>query len=301
MDRMYPAGLSFLATGGAIGDALFFFISGYTLFLKPMGGFSAFPNWYKRRINRIYPTVFAVAILGCVFFHSHRDIIEIVFNSGWFVTCIMFYYFFIYIIGSYYKNSIVTISVSVLVITAIWFFLDCMTPGYSMYSLKTSKICLLFFFVFMLLGAYVGSLRQRIVARPKRDWPLLLLSVIVFYLVQYLGVRFKTPYCQFFSLFALWAVVFYMYKVCSIRWAQRVYYSQLGFYAIRLIGGLCLEIYLVQGFLFTDKYNHLFPLNIVFVFIAILVLAYFTRCLSRFLSQTFKDEDYNWGKIVDIL
>ena len=45
-----------LATGGAIGDVLFFFCSGFTLFLGKMGRFD---NWYKRRINRIYPTVFA--------------------------------------------------------------------------------------------------------------------------------------------------------------------------------------------------------------------------------------------------
>lgn len=29
---------SFLSTGGTIGDALFFFCSGFTLFLKPGGG-----------------------------------------------------------------------------------------------------------------------------------------------------------------------------------------------------------------------------------------------------------------------
>lgn len=38
MDMLYPK-FSFLATGGAIGDALFFFCSGFTLLLKPqMGG-----------------------------------------------------------------------------------------------------------------------------------------------------------------------------------------------------------------------------------------------------------------------
>ena len=50
-----------LATGGAIGDVLFFFCSGFTLFLGKMGRFD---NWFKRRINRIYPTVFAWAIMG---------------------------------------------------------------------------------------------------------------------------------------------------------------------------------------------------------------------------------------------
>ena len=88
-ELLYPGKLSVLATGGSIGDALFFFCSGFTLFLKPMRGISYFLNWYKKRINRIYPTVFAFAIIGCLFFDSHADIITIIFRSGWFVTCIM--------------------------------------------------------------------------------------------------------------------------------------------------------------------------------------------------------------------
>lgn len=46
-DPTYP-----LATGGSIGDVLFLFCSGYTLFMGKMGRFD---NWYKRRLNRIFP------------------------------------------------------------------------------------------------------------------------------------------------------------------------------------------------------------------------------------------------------
>ena len=53
---MYPPKYEMFATGGTIGDALFMFCSGYTLFL---GRIDRFDNWYKRRINRIYPSVFA--------------------------------------------------------------------------------------------------------------------------------------------------------------------------------------------------------------------------------------------------
>ena len=37
-----------LATGGAIGDALFFFCSGFTILMKGVG---SFPNYYKKRIG----------------------------------------------------------------------------------------------------------------------------------------------------------------------------------------------------------------------------------------------------------
>ena len=64
MEICYPK-YSFLATGGAIGDVLFFFASGFTLF---MGEVKSFDNFYKRRINRIYPTVLAWAIVCCLIF-----------------------------------------------------------------------------------------------------------------------------------------------------------------------------------------------------------------------------------------
>lgn len=61
-DICYPK-YSMLATGGAIGDCLFLFASGYTLFWKqPV----RFDNWYKRRINRIYPSVIMCALVGAL-------------------------------------------------------------------------------------------------------------------------------------------------------------------------------------------------------------------------------------------
>jgi Na+-transporting methylmalonyl-CoA/oxaloacetate decarboxylase gamma subunit len=72
----------------------------------------------------------------------------------------------------------------------------------------------------------------------------------------------------------------------------------VGNFFIRFVGGLCLEIYMVQHFLFTDKMNSLFPLNIALMFVIIFIVAYLTRCLARLISQTFKDDPYEWRKIV---
>lgn len=57
-DACYPK-FSALATGGAIGDSLFMFVSGFTLYL---GKQICFDNYYKRRINRIYPSAFAATL-----------------------------------------------------------------------------------------------------------------------------------------------------------------------------------------------------------------------------------------------
>lgn len=63
------------------------------------------------------------------------------------------------------------------------------------------------------------------------------------------------------------------------------------------IGGLCLEIYIVQPSIITDKFNNIFPLNLIIIFIAIVISAYVLKCLSRIWSQTFKDGDYDLAKI----
>lgn len=70
---------SMLATGGSIGDVLFFFASGFTLFLGRMGRFD---NWYKRRINRIYPTVFAWATLSSFVLGYQNDMKYTVIHGG---------------------------------------------------------------------------------------------------------------------------------------------------------------------------------------------------------------------------
>ena len=45
--------------------------------------------------------------------------------------------------------------------------------------------------------------------------------------------------------------------------------------------------------------NFLFPLNIPLMMLIILVVSYMCRCLARIISQTFRTEDYEWGKVFD--
>lgn len=68
-----------LATGGAIGDALFFFASGFTLFL---GRFARFDNWYKRRIKRIYPSLIAWAFILSVAGVFQMTVCQLVTGGG---------------------------------------------------------------------------------------------------------------------------------------------------------------------------------------------------------------------------
>lgn len=82
---------------------------------------------------------------------------------------------------------------------------------------------------------------------------------------------------------------------------KRLYNNRILGWCIKFIGGLCLEIYLAQSVLFTDKMNSVFPLNIFIMFVIIIFAAYILRCFARIFSQTFKDGDYDWKAIVKLI
>lgn len=298
---------SFLATGGCIGDVLFFFCSGFTLFLKPLNGIAYFPNWYKRRIRRIYPSVFAAAILGCLFFYDYRNIVDIIISSKyWFIPCIMIYYVAIFFIGIYAKNRIKLILFLVILISGAWFYFMCSEPQFTLYANKygngTNYVRWLLFFVFMLMGAKMGMQdKKNMVCSPLMDFIMLLISLVAFYAIFILTMKMKSLVVfQFFSVFPLISAIYFFYKLGLSCWAEKLYNTKIGYFIIRFVGGLCLEIYMIQYYLFTDKMNSLFPLNIFIMFTVIIIAAYFTRCLARIIAQTFTENGYEWKQITNI-
>lgn len=289
-----------LAFGGALGNALFFFCSGFTLFMKPINSICVFPNWYKRRINRIYPTVFAIAIIGCTFFDRHSDINSIIIHGGgWFVACIMIYYVLIYMIGLYLRDYINWIMVLVSVVSIIWLFMIKRPFPFDPFAVEYWKWVM--YFIFLLMGAKLGEKGVLTQTNSVKNFCFALLGIILFYALVYVGRKVESvAYLSVFSFIPLFFSVYYLYQWSNGQTAKKIYNNKVGYFVIRLIGGLCLEVYLIQFFFFTDKLNNIFPLNILIIFGIIVIAAYFARCLSRFISQTFKDNPYEWKKIIDI-
>ena len=92
--------------------------------------------------------------------------------------------------------------------------------------------------------------------------------------------------------------VYYFFKVMNSKYIDSIYSKRWVYVPVRFIGGLCLEIYLVQFSLFTDNMNNLFPLNLLIMFAIIIISAYLLRCGARLFSQTFMESDYDWHKII---
>ena len=293
MDILYPR-YEFMATGGAIGDALFFFCSGFTLFL---GRMDRFDHWYKRRINRIYPTVFAIAFFRSLFFNNPASFTDVIlYGGGWFVSCIMIYYIVIYLIRKFTPNHLWSIFfLMTLIVLGCYFFEDKTT----LFMYRNTTFKYIYFFLFMLFGAIIGLKHTTFSFQNfKNDSLRLVLSIILFYGIQKTCDLYQDLiHYQIISLIPLFAVTFYMYRVCNSAPAIKLYSTSIGNRIIGVISALTLEIYLVQEDLFTDRWNAIFPLNLGLMFLIILITAYCIKVLSKIFAQTFQKGEYNWPAI----
>lgn len=147
----------------------------------------------------------------------------------------------------------------------------------------------------MLMGAFIGA--KHVVLKPSKLWRDAGLTVL------FIGLHFgillactlSKSFCpyQMISLVPLMGTCIYMYKLCQVDLFKRLMVSKAGF-VIQVIAGLCLESYIVQHLLFTDKMNAIFPLNILIIMVAVLMLAYVVRTIGRIFKQIFEKEDFRW-------
>jgi hypothetical protein len=293
-----------LATGGSIGNSLFFFCSGFTLFL---GKTERFDNWYKKRIARIYPSVFAWAILLAFSNTSFGNIKDILLHGGgWFVSCIMIHYIILYCIREFMIKKLKIVFGVIVIITFFLFFLeDRNVEKFNMYNGYYIHFYFSWckWFLFTLLGAIIG-IRKNKNRFLFREIIFLLISIALYYITMIIGTKkglFRS--LQIFSLIPLLTTTYYFYRFCNSKFIHKVYKNKYTGFAINFISGLTLEIYIVQGTILSminKKLNGIFPLNLIVAFLIILIVAYTTTILGKFFSQTFKENPYNWRSILEI-
>ena len=309
LQNLYPEKINAMATGGAIGDALFFFCSGYTLLLGRNAGFF---NWYKRRINRIYPTVFAWAIMRCLWLNSNENIITVILNGGgWFVTCIMLYYIVFWamrqIIGKLEFDQIKAWGATLILTTVstLTYYICWGTNCWDNCIYGHTKLKWIFFFGCMIIGTICGQRSEQHSTQKTARHILFLLSYIaLFYAFAAFKKYPKWESLQLISLIPLGGILYEIWLFSKSKCLNKLYQKKYIEFAVRFLGGLCLEVYLVKStFLsFPDLPTHfpssLFPINLFVFFIFTIAIAYILRCLARVFAQTFKEGDYDWKEIV---
>lgn len=280
---------SSLATGGGLGDALFFFVSGFTLFL---GRKVNFIDWYKRRLGRIFPTVIAVALVSGLIFGIQENFIQVMFaEKYWFLQCILVCYILMYPIVRYDLNLKVIFPISVVVFLFAYFFLY-QLDGQLFYGVNNTFRWLVYFSV-MLLGGFICKNSHRIQA-SKYSIFWMFLCVVAWYGVNYLA---KGSWLQLLSFFPLVGFCVFAYQLGTCSFIEKCFLNKIVGNILYIIGNLCLECYLIQKLIFTDALNHLFPFNIIIIMIAVLLAAYFLHVISGVISQTFDSQPFDWKRL----
>ena len=303
MASLYPERFRALATGGAIGDGLFFFCSG---FLLMRGGRTDFFNWYKRRINRIFPTIFAVSIIGMLFLGNNPTLKHVLVDGGgWFVQAIMLFYVLFWFVKNYLSEKLWVAYLLDVLVLLVWFiaFWD---KDVSIFTFGTYYRWPVYFLI-MLLGASLSKRESETGQSPARRksllllFPLLIVLTGCFYGYQFIEATRPVLKCfQIILIPVLMCIVVTVYKICSNPGTIGLY--RYVYWPVYYISACCLEIYLSGrwSFFVGEKLIGLFPLNLLVTFLLVFLVAYLVKVFSNFLSQTLKTERYDLKKMVEL-
>lgn len=290
---LYPV-CSWMSTGGYIGDALFFFCSGFTLFRGRGRELGRFDSWYKRRLSRIWPSCMAFALMSYFFSARPLTVYETLCGVGWFVKYILVVYIVMWCLGKLFINKMkwvffISIAGS-LFFCWVYLWTGDSNPNHWKWS---------FFFPVVILGALVGINEDRIKTTPLIDVCACFAAFALFTFVIAAGTRMGLRYVQLFGLPLILVFAYYAYKTATVRWIYALPTTSKG-KIICWVGGLCLDFYLIKWTFISDALNSLFPLNLPIMLIYLLFIAYLNRMIGRIIQQTFvsKKEPYDWKAIV---
>lgn len=281
LDSLYPT--SAIATGGALGNGLFFMVSGFLIRKKRKDII-----FLLKSVIRIYFPMYIVYFVssmqrGCFEKVSFRKFVWP--TNYWFIGAIVLFYICYSLldrIGVFYHFSIFI--ASSILIYFLWyvFFLDTSTWVVEKAGLGDidSSFKLVYYFTIMMLGGYaVDSLKtKKIGYNYNIIW---IISVIVMYYSKFLMMKY--PEMMKYQFISQICVLLFSYYI----FVSSFYWSNLGKLSDNIV--LCLliitisetslECYLVQFSIIDLFKNVVFPLN---VFSAVLLIFFSGILLKSF-------------------
>ncbi len=297
---LYIEPFTALGTFGAPGNALFFFLSGYTLALSQRK--ENFINWFKRRSGRIYPSLLSWGtLIGPLLFGITISWNVWLGGNYWFIHCIFIYYIFIYVILNYLMRYFKYIFILSVILSIVYFF-NMPVTKLSIYQVDFHYVS---FFTLMLLGIYCSKNRFKIKNTNKfLNILICVFSFCLFYGIQFVGkgqVGWKY-YFQVVSLFPLYTWIYYLYIIIhESKYLNNFLSKTVIGYCVRFVSALTLEIYLVGFILVMTQFNNLFPLNLIIVFVIILLAAYLVNIFSNLIIQILSPNEFNLKNIFVIV
>lgn len=278
-DALYPDPR--LGTGGALGNSLFFLLSGYGLAHSFQHNKLQFGDWYLRRVSRIFPSVWIVACIAITWFGrwasvTSSDLVaEFLWpTSHWFVSAIVLFYIPFYFLLKSKRPEIFLWSIGVLVVPYLVGYF--MYIDLSVWSIENGYFKWIFYGQLMLLGGWLASRADLIQgARLRRESFVLGILFIAYFAVK-LGL----------SSFGLWhfqmavhlltiPILYVALRVFATEPMQKWILDSWSGSVVSMVSGMAYEIYLTQHLFHQNHWLQAlpFPLGALMAIVGILILA----------------------------
>lgn len=273
LGRYYPT--SHLAFDGMLGNSIFFLVSGLGLSISSQRKKRRFVVWIRRRIKRIYPTIFIVTFTYYMLIDGRWD------NSltkyfglfVWptpysFIKQLLVYYlifFFISRVNSRraYLCSIATTSILYLVI-----YITSMNSGMTLseFTDPLSWISWIFYFQVMLFGGYLGLWNITRTSKKSHRLKSLFTCMICYLTIKAMMSLEVVSGSYFLIHLALVPTLFFLVECLSVSDVMKhVSQGSLTYKVVKVVASMTLELYVVHFCLIDAEYALalVFPLNIV--------------------------------------
>jgi peptidoglycan/LPS O-acetylase OafA/YrhL len=296
LDNMYP--IHHLGTGGAIGNSLFFMLSGYGLALSYKNKERPFLQWYWRRITRIYPslivvvTIFIVWLEGTWRYWTWRDYIAgfVWPTHAWFIAAIMIFYMIFFIIMKLKRPLAFTIGIFILFIPYFHYYFRYV--DFSTYTIEgPGYFKWIFYLQIMLFGGYLA---YQNISHQSKGYVYMISLIIALTAYYTSGILITLGYFgryQFIVHILTFPIVFFITKLSYSHFVnQKILKSRTLNFVICLMAGTTLEIYLLHGFVYSSKMVNslIFPVNIFVFWLIVLLFAKTLETVSGYLRNVLR-------------
>lgn len=290
-----PETYSFIFIGGAIGNSIFFFCSGFLLNIKEE---KYCGQWLLNKYIRLMPVVWSYYIVVLIIELIIDDQLIIISNlkewlypdQFWFIQAILFYYFCIYIYNIFYKRHIrknyTDKYIDVKLLSAIFVLIHIL--WYFLYVEKT-KIVIdeggikswFFWCLFFLWGYYCKTkdvynkkIQKQVEKMPK--WVVLTLpclSIVMLFAYKHLFNNNIGSFLQFMIIPLILFFIVYSFLLLSC-FLVNVPIPIICKKVLCYFSNITLEIYVVQMFLIKLIMSEfMFPVNIMISLCSIVIFA----------------------------
>ena len=288
-----------LVTGGALGNGLFFIISGFLYARSFDGEIPRFGEWYKKRILKIVPVTYIYLLVTRFSQLKELIVAKDIGQLLWMFVFPTYYWFMgafcLFLVAYYFivrSRSRYAMPVAFAVLLAMYVVAYILFVDRTRWSVEDNDSFFrwIYYFAIMLAGAILYRRREQ--ARRVTAWKALvaaILAVIVMYADKYAMTRSDALMrMQWINQACVMAFcVFAMIWGLSMENA-RLSYRGNGFSKLGMVAKLSWEIYLVHRTLVPILANVVFPVNIAALLLLTLVLAFALHWLENFVSAKYR-------------